>query len=76
MVTETELRGKLVRMCNDRSQAEIARSFGISRAYISDIIAGKRRISKKIAKLLGYRVTSVHIPIERQYEPIENNSPR
>ncbi len=70
MITETELRRKLSAMCNDTSQAQVARDLVISRAYISDIVAGRRRISKKIAKQLGYRLISIQLPVERQYEII------
>lgn len=70
MITETELRGKIVRMCNETSQSDVARQLNISRAYISDIVAGKRRISNRIAKSLGYRVNSINVPVERQYEAL------
>ena len=49
----------------------MARDFGnLSRAYISDIVAGKRRISKEIARKLGYRLVNRPVPVERQYEII------
>lgn len=73
MITETELRNKIIKECNDTSQADVARKLTISRAYISDIVAGKRRVSKKIAKAYGYRPVSVVIPIERRYEEINTN---
>lgn len=73
MITETALRGKIVKMCNESSQSDVARRFNKSRAYISDIVAGKRRISNEIARHLGYRICSINVPVERQYEPLVKN---
>ena len=70
MITETELRNKIIRRVTETSQADVSRELKISRAYISDVVAGKRRISNRIAKHFGFRITPVNVPIERQYETI------
>lgn len=70
MITETELRGKIVKMCSETSQAQAARELGVTRAYIHDIIAGRRRVSNRIAKQFGYRIASRHVPVERMYDVI------
>lgn len=70
MITETELRGKLVKLCNETSQTAVSKQFDVTKAYISDIVAGKRRISNTIAKALGYRKIGITVPVERQYEPL------
>jgi transcriptional regulator with XRE-family HTH domain len=57
--------GQLVeshRLCDEISQAELARKMGISRAHLCDIEKGRRLVSAeraaKFAKALGYSVSS------------------
>ena len=68
MITETELRSKIIKEAADASQSAVANRLGVSRAYISDIVAGKRRISKAVAGHYGYRPVPIKSPVERQYE--------
>jgi len=50
------------RVCDEISQAELARKMGISRAHLCDIEKGRRLVSAeraaKFAKALGYPVSS------------------
>lgn len=71
MITETELRNKINKEAADTSQSAVAKKYGVSRAYISDIVRGKRRVSKRIAKMYGYAPVVIRVPVERQYEPIK-----
>lgn len=71
MITETELRNKLIRLCGETSQSQVATKLKITRGYVSDLVAGKRRISNTIAKYFGYRAVPIKIPVERQYQEIK-----
>ncbi len=70
-ITETELRGKIVAACKAASQSSVARDLDISRAYMSDIVTGKRRISTKIAKHFGYEVAYQQMKVDRNYRKIK-----
>lgn len=72
-ITETELRNQIIRECNDTSQTAVADRLQISRAYISDIVAGKRRISRTIARAFGFRPLPLDIVVERQYERMDES---
>jgi plasmid maintenance system antidote protein VapI len=49
------------------SQSAVARELGITRAYMSDIVRGRRGISPRIANSLGFKKRVV---FEVEYEPI------
>lgn len=50
-----------IRMCDDISQAELARRLGISRAHLCDVEKGRRTVTPEkaaeFAKILGYSVS-------------------
>lgn len=57
-------------------QAAAARTLGISESYVCLLIAGKRRISAKLARKLGGHLETVFIDDEPQGEPAAGlNSP-
>jgi hypothetical protein len=46
------------------SQRAYALATGISEQYLCDCLKGRRDIGKSIAEPLGYRPTTIYIPIE------------
>jgi hypothetical protein len=48
------------------SQSAAARHIGVGRQYMSDLMSGRRAISGRIAKALGFRKRVVFEPIERR----------
>lgn len=71
MISETELRGLLVKECDKTSAADVARQIGVSRTIISDMCRGKRRISNKVAKYLGYAWVRQKVRFDRFYTRVE-----
>ena len=67
--TQEQLRQEIDGLCKATNQTKVAESIGISRAYMSDIILGKRTISKKVAQFFGYSVETT--PPTRIYKKIE-----
>lgn len=69
--TQEQLRQEIAGFCAASNQSKVAESIGISRAYMSDILLGKRTISKKVAQFFGYTVETT--PPTRVYRKIETN---
>ena len=69
--TQEQLRQEIEGFCRAGTQTQVAEAIGISRAYMSDIILGKRTISKKVAKFFGYTVETT--PPTRIYKKLENS---
>lgn len=57
-MTEETLRQRIKALCADSSQTEVAKELGFSIQYIHDVINGRRGISKRLAKALGYDMVS------------------
>lgn len=72
--TQEQLIAEITGFCDASSQAQVARSIGVSRAYMSDILKGKRSISKKVAKFFGYSVEV--LPATRIFKKIKENGHR
>lgn len=70
VITETQLRQQIASMANESTQTKVADNLNVSKAYVSDIIAGKRRISSRIARGLGYQRKPRTVVVEREYEII------
>lgn len=45
------------------SQKELAQSLGISETYVSDLLAGRRRMAEGISRMLGYRLVIRYEPL-------------
>lgn len=55
MATEEQVRWFLADACDAAgTQRQWARTHGFSDAYVSDVLAGRRDISSKLAAALGY----------------------
>lgn len=55
MITQTQLLKELKKATEmEGSQQKWAEENGLSASYVSDILKGKRGISEKVAKRLGY----------------------
>lgn len=54
--TESEMIDYLRRLCQAKSQKEIAQDFGCSDSYISSLLSGKSVISQGLASKMGYRM--------------------
>lgn len=63
---EHEIRQLIIDQCNQTSQTSVAKRFGVTRAYMSDIVNDKRRISDAIADKLGYKMIEL---ADRVYIP-------
>ena len=50
------------------SQTAVARELDISQAYLADILAGKRDVSKNVARKLGYKRVIVFVKEETDHE--------
>jgi DNA-binding transcriptional regulator YdaS (Cro superfamily) len=46
------------------SQKAYAQSIGVSEQYVCDCLKGRRDIGKAIAEPMGYRPTTIYIPIQ------------
>lgn len=68
IINETELRNKIVQEAADTSQTAVAKRIGVTKAFISELIAGRRRVSAKIAQAYGYQKKPVKVRVEWQYE--------
>ncbi len=53
-LTQDELQGYFVRLCDATSQSDIAISLQISPAYVNDLYHGKRKINETVAAKLGF----------------------
>jgi hypothetical protein len=61
-LTETEVGAILKQRCREAGgQAEFARRFGVSGAYISYVIHGQKRPSKRLCEVLGLRQHIRHV---------------
>jgi len=63
-ITESAIRKLLVEYCASRKQGDIAKELGISQQYLSLMLRGARRVSKKVALTLGYRKITQYIKSE------------
>lgn len=63
---EHEIRQRIIDLCNQTSQTSVAKRFGVTKAYMSDIVNDKRRISNVIADKLGYKMIEL---ADRVYIP-------
>lgn len=54
MIKESQIRARLKELCEAESNAEIARRLNVSRQFIGDVLAGKRKVSARIAAHFGY----------------------
>jgi len=66
-LSEDDLRIKLKDMCDYRSQVKVGRTLGYSPQIISDVIHGRRAISKELALKLGYKLKKVTV---KEYYPV------
>lgn len=63
ILNETAVREALVLACHRMgSQKAFAQAHGISEQFLSDMIHGRRDISKRIAALVGFKRTSIFLP--------------
>lgn len=53
MKTDKDLADELHRLCKER-QGAWAKRHGFTRGYINAVCNGKRKMTEKIAKILGY----------------------
>ncbi len=65
--TESEVRNELTRQCADNKKA-YAEKIGVSRTYLYEVLNGTRRMSDKIAEMLGFTRVQRPVPVERIYE--------
>lgn len=54
MKTEEDLAAELYELCKDQQKAW-AEKHGFTRGYINSVCNGKRKMTEKIAKILGYK---------------------
>jgi len=54
-MTQDELQGYFVRLCDATSQSDMANSLKISPAYVNDLYHGKRLINEAVAAKLGFQ---------------------
>ena len=66
-MNEETLRREIQKRCDASSQTDAAKELGFSVQYIHDVIRGRRGISKKLAKALGYKMTS-RIVVTKSFE--------
>jgi len=62
VLTEIEMRNRLVEAVRIGSQKEVADRAGVTPASVSQILSGYRPVSGKIAGALGYRKAVVYFP--------------
>ena len=62
--TEEQVRQEFIAICTRESKAVIARNLSVSRAYVGDIVYGRRGVSEKIANFLVYRI---EVNTEKRY---------
>lgn len=53
-LTEDEMRLKLRDLCDDESQKRVAKRFGVSPAFICDVLYGRRNVTEALATAMGY----------------------
>lgn len=62
-ITEQEVIALIRAMVNQEcSQRKVARILDISDAFLSDVLAGNRPVSERIAHKLGYKRVAVFVP--------------
>jgi plasmid maintenance system antidote protein VapI len=54
MVTESQVVEHIKAQVAKSTAAQVAREVGVTRAYLGDIIHGRRHVSRKIANAFGY----------------------
>lgn len=60
MFTENDVLDALTAMLEKRTQADVAKEFGFTQAYIGDVLHGRRKVSRNLAARLGYRQMVVY----------------
>lgn len=55
---------ELRELCISKSQKEVARMFGVTPQYICDMVNGRREVSEKIWRKMGWRKIWMKNPIE------------
>jgi plasmid maintenance system antidote protein VapI len=66
MAKETVLQFIQRRVKEHGSQRAYAKHLGVSQAYLSDVINGRRDISKEMAQLLGYKRLTIFVKTNRK----------
>lgn len=54
-LTNEELRNRLQLLLASATYADVARGLGVSISHVADVVKGKRPVSPKMAKGLGYK---------------------
>jgi hypothetical protein len=52
--TTAEVFADFKQRCQEQTQAKLADSFGFNRAFINDVLKGRRNVTVKLAEALGY----------------------
>lgn len=65
-LSEQEIRDQLFR---GTTQAQLAKKLKVSRAYVNDLYHGRRRISDKLLKRLGYERVIIKTESFRKVTP-------
>jgi hypothetical protein len=65
-ISEEQLRTEIAQMCEIESQTSIADKIPVSKAYLNEIVNGKKPISEKVAQFFGY--VRVEIPATRVFK--------
>ena len=60
--TEMDLRLRLRDACDTYSQRETAKRLGFSRAFIGDVLHGRREVTQKLAAAMGYEMVILFRP--------------
>ncbi len=64
MVHESDITHVLKERLRGRNQKALAEELGISQQYVNMILNGKKRITRKIAKKLGYEMITIFAKID------------
>ena len=66
-LTEEEVREEIREKTEASSLRQTAKEYGLSPAYLSDILAGKRDVSEHVAALFGFdKTVTTEVKFERQ----------
>lgn len=55
---------RLAIRCEQSTQRAVAKDFGISPQYLSDILKGRRPLPNAVALKMGYRVRTLYVAVK------------
>lgn len=64
--TEDEMRLDLRRLCEADSMTGVAKRFGLSSAFICDVLHARRNVTSKLAGAMGYQRVVTFTPLNQE----------